>query len=129
MCIVDAERSDVDRDAIHTARKPYKCDECGRDIPVGEKYVYAFMAYEGRGHTYHTCAHCRVGQEWLTHNCGGFMPHGLIEEMDEHAKEYPRLAWGLLKIKVGIRRKWRRFDGAGLMPLPTEPGIISVDEP
>jgi hypothetical protein len=35
------------------------------------------------------------------------------EEMWEHIEEYPDLAFGLRRIRVGIRRDWRRFDGKG----------------
>lgn len=48
------------------------------------------------------------------------------EEMWEHFEEYPDLAFGLRRIRVGIRRDWRRFDGKGLMPL--QPMLRSIEE-
>jgi len=126
MCAIDdAEPVDVWRASYPRARKQYKCEECGRLIEIGELHGYVFTAYEGRGWTFRTCRHCRVGQGWLSINCGGWMPGALMEEMQEHVSEYPDIAFGLRRIIAGMKRKWTRFDRAGLMPAPPLPRAIS----
>ena len=130
MCFIDdGDSATVWRETSHRAAKAHKCAECSREIQPGERYWSVFAIWDGDPGTYKTCAHCRVGQDWLKRNCGGFMHQGLLEEMEEHAEEYPHLALGLLRIKVGIRRRWRRFDGAGLMPVQHAPRDVSVAEP
>jgi hypothetical protein len=124
MCSIDGDAPDVYRATDHVARVQHKCIECNRVIEPGETYRRAFMVYEGHPDTYKTCTHCQVGQAWLAENCGGFLHHGLIEEMEEHAATYPDHRFGFLRIKVGMSRKWHRFDGAGLMRLPPLPVAV-----
>ena len=130
MCMIDYADSCPEVASFRTskARKPYTCCECGRGIAVGETYRNSFFVQEGWASTFHTCAHCMVGYAWLDENCGGHMTAGdsLREEMEEHAREYREIAFGLLWIKAGMRRQWQRRDGAGLMRLPTMPRPIAV---
>lgn len=111
------------------ARKPHTCDECRRTINSGEAYLWAKGLFEGKWYVHRVCAHCRVGQRWLIENCGGFIHCYLTEEMEEHIDEYrggqgAAMTFGLARIKKGIERKWQRFDGTGLMRLPTLPMSI-----
>lgn len=125
MCSIDGDAPDVYRATDHVARVRHKCIECNRAIEPGETYRRAFSVYDGMVDTYKTCTHCQVGQAWLAENCGGFSHHGLFEEMEEHAETYPDHRFGFLRIKAGMRRQWKRFDGAGLMrhpPLPVAVG-------
>ena len=126
MCSIDGDRPDVYRSTFYRARKHHKCEECGRQIAPGEEYERAAMMYDREWSQFTTCSHCKVGHQWLLDNCNGFMHAGLIEEMEEHATEYPEIKIGFLRIKVGMRRKWRRSDGTGLMDLPRMPQEISV---
>lgn len=126
MCSIDGDAPDVYRATDHVARVQHKCIECNRAIEPGETYRRAFMVYGGHPDTFKTCTHCQVGQAWLAENCGGFMHHGLIEEMEEHAETYPDHRFGFLRIKAGMLRKWWRFDGSGLMRHPPLP--IAVGE-
>lgn len=125
MCSIDGDAPDVYRATDHVARVQHKCMECNRVIEPGETYRRAFMVYEGHPDTYKTCTHCQVGQAWLAENCN-MIAHGmLMDEMTEHAEYAPENAFGFLRIKAGMLRKWRRFDGAGLMrhpPLPVAVG-------
>lgn len=128
MCSIDdGERPDVYRASTHRAAKQHKCEECSRAIEIGETYGYVFMVYEGRGWTFRTCQHCRVGQQWLSINCGGWMSAGLDDEMWEHIHEYPSVKFGLYRIVTGIRRGWKRFDCMGLMPVQPLPRTILED--
>jgi hypothetical protein len=58
-CYCDYDPADVyDAKRINSARKPHKCEECGRQINPGEPYESAFMIYDGCANTYPTCQHC-----------------------------------------------------------------------
>lgn len=125
MCRIDGDAPDVYRTANYVARIQHRCSECSRVIYPGERYSSAFMIYEGTPETFRTCTHCQVGQAWLAENCN-MIAHGmLMDEMTEHAGYAPENAFGFLRIKAGMRRQWKRFDGAGLMrhpPLPVAVG-------
>lgn len=58
-CSVDVDgRADVYREKVQTARKSYKCCECGEEIKPGQKYNYVFGVWEGMPDTYRTCLPC-----------------------------------------------------------------------
>ena len=128
MCSIDYcdDRPSVYQEARRVARLQHICGECDRAIIAGETYRFAKMLFDGRWWEYKTCEHCCVGQDWLTQNCGGYMFHGLSEEMEEHMEEYPFLLLSMGRIRLGIRRKWRRFKDGTLMRLPTSPPTIDV---
>ena len=130
MCMIDAgERYEVCSTAYRTARKEHYCGECGRIIRRGEQYRYDTGLYEGHWNSHHTCQHCGVAMRWLGDNCGGWMFESVLSDIEGHVFEYPRLAFGLLRLLCGMRRQWSRFDGAGLMSLPGMPrGIREVVE-
>jgi hypothetical protein len=67
------------------------------------------------------CQHCQIGADWLREECGGFCQDGVKEEIFEHAQDYRSLS--LYRLSVGADRKWQRFDGAGLMPVPKLPPL------
>lgn len=127
MCrIDDCERVEIFQKVDRKARKEHSCSECGRPIAIGETYHYVAGKIEGRLDTYYTCSHCMVGQEWLLKNCGGWIYTQVLEEIREHAEEYPKIALGLYKISFGGSRKWQRKRG-GLMPLPKMPLSIETE--
>jgi ribosomal protein L37AE/L43A len=121
VCSIDYDRPSVYRTAELRARREHNCDECGRKIASGETYRRAFGVWDGHPGTFKTCAHCCVGQDWLLQNCNGFMHAALADEMAEHADEYRAVRFTMNRIRLGMRRKWRRFDCAGLMPLQPMP--------
>lgn len=113
------------------ARKTHKCSECGRAIEAGEVYRYCRWVLEGQWDTSKMCGHCEVAAEWLRKNCGGFLIHGIHEDIREHVDEYAYLGWpylaGLGRLDIGIRRDWkiRRGPRAGqLMAIPKLPPPI-----
>lgn len=127
MCSIDFdELPTVHSTTERKARKPHKCSECCRVIAIGERYRNFFCVFEGRASTSKTCEHCCVGQDWLIENCDGYLVEGLMDEVQEHADEYPDIRFGMLRLRVGIRRKWARFDGMGLMPLPPMPRSVDM---
>lgn len=125
MCRIDgAERSTVLSSGYKVARKDHKCAECYRPIAKGERYYYEAITYDGYFDTHKTCQHCQVARDWLVQNCGGFIYGEVIEEIEEHAQDYPDLRRPLRRIVAGASRKWA-FRGA-LVRVPAMPPAITV---
>ncbi len=126
MCMADygGDRPSIYRAKTARTRKDRRCEECGRAIAVGERYQNAFMVHDGYGSTWVTCEHCIVAMDWLVENCGGFLHGGVWEDLEEHITEYPTIAFPLSRLSVARRRKWMRFDGAGLMVVPQAPPTL-----
>lgn len=97
----------------------HKCHECGRRIEQGETYLAEFYKSDGRTEGHKTCTHCRVVRQWLGDECGGWLYHGVEEDICEHADE-GYYGFGVKLLAIGIRRGWRRRDG-GLWPVPRLP--------
>lgn len=102
------------------AAKEHRCEECGRTIPVGERYSYASGKFEGDFFDAKQCVHCAAAAGWLLKECHGFLYGGVLEDLEEHRYNgYPfAKTMGLMRLIVGIRRDWKRFDGRGLMAVP-----------
>lgn len=129
MCMIDGADSDAQVQHAYTvkkSRKPCKCTECRREIPVGDTYYRVEMVMEGGWHTFRVCTHCQVATEWLRKECGGYLLEGVLEDISEHVQEYRSMP--LAKILVGMKRKWRALRGDGLMPLPEMPPFTHVEE-
>ena len=125
MCMIDDadEHFQFYRESPKVARKDHQCYECQRVIHCGERYYYATAKSASSSiDQYHTCAHCHVAQEWLMAECGGFLSGGVGEDIHDHWLEGGH-GFGLARLDVGISRKWRRFDGVGLMALPKIPSL------
>lgn len=125
MCrIDDGDTPAVSRSKVSRARKPHRCGECGREIAIGESYRYGFLVDMGEAMSFHTCAHCGVACQWLGHNCGGSVYEQVLEEIVEHAEEYPGHAEHLRPLIDGMRGKW--MNGGGLLPLPSLPAALDI---
>ncbi len=111
MCMIsDADGLCVvlhDKDQI--ARKEHKCDECSRQIPIGETYKNECLVWEGAKSTHKTCAHCMIVRNWLLGECGGWVYGEIYTDIEEHSWE----GYGaeIKLMAVGMRRKWTRKDG------------------
>ena len=107
---------------IGKARKPHKCNECRRPIAIGEGYFRQFGIQDGSSFTYETCDHCRVAQALLIRECHGFLHEMVRDDLHEHINE--ALPWSGMaaRLYIGMRRKWKRFDGGGLLAIPTLSG-------
>jgi hypothetical protein len=127
----------VYRSEFRKARKPHRCCECNRVIETGEEHHYAFGVCDGNSDTYRTCMHCRVACSWLSHECGGFVHLGVLEDLEEHVREYrgQRPVFDLARLVVGMQRQWRRLDAAyrpaheiaPRMALPRIPAVWSAE--
>lgn len=125
MCSIDdAEPFAIYDNWIRPARKPHKCDGCGREIAKGEEYQFGKGLLPGDGWWKEKlCGHCLVSAQWLVAQCGGYSMGGVAEEIHEHAQDYRER--GLYRLTIGTRRKWQRFDGAGLMSVPKMPAVAA----
>lgn len=127
MCRVDGwDQVALLTNACRKSRKQHVCDECYRFIVFGEKYRYETYATEGTVYVHKTCAHCQVGRDWLVKNCGGYIYGEVLDEVHEHADEYPDLRGALGAACAGMKTKWA-VDGA-LMPVPDMPPAISIHQ-
>jgi hypothetical protein len=108
------------------ARKPYSCSECRRAIEPGERYRRIFMVYDGDPLTHFTCRHCTVATEWLVLNCGGWVFDHVLEDIEEHIKEFPGAAESLWPLSHGMRRQWKADDGRVELALPALPPRIEA---
>lgn len=125
MCMIDGgDPPKVYHSKTRTARKERKCDECSRTIMKGEPYLYASMLYDDYWSSFSVCQHCQTPAQWLTDNCGGYAHAGILEDINEHRMEYRELRYSMLRLEIGMRRQWKRFDGAGLMAIPLVPETL-----
>jgi ribosomal protein S14 len=121
MCLIDTADcvSEFSTERHRVARKPHTCGECGRSILARETYLDACGLADGTFWTAKMCRHCFAVAEWLSESCNGYLHTAVIEDFREHAEG----KIGYLRAVVGARRKWSRFDGTGLMPVPILPPL------
>jgi hypothetical protein len=102
-----------------TACKKHKCSECSREINPGEKYTRTAIGIEGTVQTNKMCCHCKIAAQWLIKHCGGWCYGSIKEELTLHYDQQFRED-NLQKLLIGINRKWKAFQGEGLLPCPPE---------
>ena len=112
------------RSQTRATRRRRECGECGRSIAVGERYQNSFGVWARGSATHTTCEHCWVAVEWLAENCRSYSHGNIWSDFDGHITYMP---FSLSRLSVGARRKWRRFDGAGLMAVPGLPPALEAN--
>lgn len=120
MCMFDGndDYSTIWDEQHRTARVAHCCEECGRRIERGERYLYVSSLFEGKWDHFRFCAHCQVCQAWLRRECGGFLVYGVAEDLGQHWDDNPICrTTELLLLVTGIGWKWRYREGE-LMPVP-----------
>ena len=126
MCMVEAADGGYwarSREAKPKARKAHRCNECGRDIQPGEQYRYFAGIHTENGSMVHKCcSHCEVASKWLLEQCNGYIYSAVAADIAEHINEVED-GYSLARLWVGMKRKWKRFDGEGLMGLPRMPRV------
>jgi hypothetical protein len=108
------------------SKKARKCDECRRDIAIGERYWSAAGLFEGHWDASVVCNHCHVACEWLKVNCGGWLFNGVFEDIEQHWDEYRRM--DIARLVVGMKHKWRGPRGERGMPLPRLPRPLKLGD-
>lgn len=113
-CYCDYVPVDVHRARKVRARKPYRCEECGKRIAVGEVHEYVFAVYDGDPSQFRTCAHCLDIRQFVQNNipCFCWAYGNLIDDAREaidaaywRAKEEVRgLAFGFGRLLVKSKR-------------------------
>lgn len=106
----DLERPSVIHESTPTARKPYKCSECGRHIEPGTKYQNVWGVWGGEGQTFKRCQACTRLVEYIKAHVPCFCDSlgGLHEEASETLANMPEIGFG------GVRRyveafRWREL--------------------
>lgn len=127
MCMIDDGESLANHSAVtRVARKAHTCHECGREIAPGETYEFAKGIMEGGWFQFKTCGHCIAVRTWLTEVCGGYCYESVGDDLRQHFRDGYGLWLG--RAAAGMRRKWRRFDGDGLMPVMTLPAVLPTGD-
>lgn len=108
MCRADGnDPCDVYDAKWRKAAKQHRCEECRREIHVGERYEYVTGLYDGHWFSAKTCVHCVEARHWLNVVCGGWLHTEVLDELVEHWYEnwvYHSLAFG--RVIVWMRRQW-----------------------
>ena len=130
MCMIDGADgyNAFSRDETRKARKEHRCVECRRMIQPGETYHYLVALFDGDLSSDHCCQHCYVACEWLREVCSGWIVGSVLEDIEEHVREYMGTA-RLARLAIAMRRNWKYKRGprAGqLMPVPAIPPKLQL---
>lgn len=114
MCMYDdGEGYTVSQRAERKARKPHRCDECGRTILPGERYEALTGLYEGSWCYTKVCLHCLAARRWLSKVCGGWMDEAVEMDLQEHVtgeEQYIRSS-ALVRLYRWMLADWRDREG------------------
>lgn len=113
-CYCDYDPADVYRAKLVRGRKPYRCEECGHRITVGEKHEYVFGVWDGEPRHFRTCSHCLGIRQFVKNNIPCFCwahgnliddARGAIEYAYDRARDEVRgLAFGFGRLLVKAKR-------------------------
>lgn len=97
-CFCDYEMPAVYANYTRVARKQHVCEECRREIHVGESYERVFGVWDGSCSVFKTCARCISLRDYVKAHvpCLCWQHGNTIEDCMETAREYAREAPGLL---------------------------------
>lgn len=93
------------------ARKPHRCQTCGRTIRPGETYRRGAGMDGSSAWTFKECVHCTAVVTYVLHLWGvDEYDDDLLPDWDPETIEH-------MRIKAQWRRRWTRMDG-DLYPTP-----------
>jgi len=97
---------------IGHARKEHRCDECHRQVLIGEPYTVYNGLFDGKWQSHPTCQHCMAGPvEWLMQNCRGFCHNAVSDDLIEHFENEDGYPAGdkfrLGRLIVGMGKQWK----------------------
>lgn len=117
MCRVEwCDPVQLSRSSEQTARKHYRCSECGMVIHPGERYERTFTVMDGETETFFMCQACKPMVSWLFKQCGGTVLGAACEDLREHWWEYPSMELGRLVVSVRKRIRVAKFMHKGFVP-------------
>ncbi len=107
-CYCDYEPNEFYSAYERKARKPHKCGECFKSIPVGEVYEYVSAKCDGAMWDSKTCARCLALRKYVEAHLPCFcrMHGSVLDDADEAMKEYAhqvpgmRMEYGRLRVAV-----------------------------
>jgi hypothetical protein len=111
MCAVGDECVEMLSSRSPVARKQYRCDECGRDIGIGERYQRDAYVFDGYFYDHIACGHCVAARRWLEVVCNGWVFGGVLADLSDHLAESWATSAMLVRVVRYSRRRWRRHDG------------------
>lgn len=97
---------------IQKAAKPYRCCECGKTIPVGQRYTYACGKFDGDFRSVRTCLICDEIADAFC--CDGRIFGQLWAGMHEVMGALTTACFERLKTpeaKADLRVRWMRWKG------------------
>lgn len=100
--------------ATPTARKPHRCELCGRTIHPGERYDRSSNLGDGHLYTWKECLHCKALAALLWALDVPDYDYGLGPD---DVGEWEPQTVPLLRLKALFLRRWTRTDGT-LYPVP-----------
>ncbi len=113
-CSCDYDPPEFWHRATRSAKKPYRCAECGGLIDAGDRYEYVSGKWEGWLGHFRTCSRCVTLRQWLTNSLPCFCwAHGnMLEDAKEAVAdavfragdEVDGIRFGLGRHLVAIRR-------------------------
>lgn len=108
---IDFMPATVDR----KARKVHRCDDCYRDITVGETYNHSDYIWNGRWVTWNRCGHCNS----VMHTVWNLRLVDLEDYLESDIWDALRDSGqvSLMRLRVAIKWKWHHRSGE-LMPVP-----------
>jgi hypothetical protein len=116
MCLIDMADGPF---AVYVAKQRVArvrrhCNECHAWIEAGDTYRWSKGLFDRRWTEYRICLACFDGPcAWLSDVCGGWLHHGVHEDLDEHWSERWKLGisaaevlyLGRLVVAMDRRRK------------------------
>ena len=120
------EKPELYRELDVKARKEHQCYACFRKINKKEKYVAIDGKWNGEFDHYKMCTQCNETYHYLYRYLLkyfdredacldlGYLASAL------HSLTYDFNDYHLARIYVCVKRRWKRFDGTGLMKPPKE---------
>jgi len=108
-CHCDYDPAEFYHKELRKARKPHRCDECGRAIMSGERYEHVRAKWDGYVSTLRTCPRCLTLRAWVLAHVPCFcwshqnMREDARETIDEYKHECPGLWFGWGRLEIAVR--------------------------
>ena len=97
-CYCDYEPAEMYVAERRRARKPHKCNECGRRITIGEQYEHVRAKWEGEMCSMDTCCRCLELRDFVVAHipCSCWVHGNMIEVVMEDARAFAHETRGLM---------------------------------